>query len=151
MRRCSVNQSLDDHTLILQFLSGSETKDDKGRTVYFEEDSKRAIAARKALFKRLLSAAYVPCSADPLTHQIRQALALLLTPEDGWNERKIVFKFRKRGSRLNLDRRMEVTDFLLEREENGLTRERAVECAAKHFRLSRRQIFALRIPDPGSS
>jgi hypothetical protein len=144
VRSCGVKQSLDEHTLILQFLSGSETKDEKGRTVYFEEDSERAITAREALFKRLLSL-YVPCDADPLTPQIRQALALLFTPDDLWNERKIVFKFRKRGSRLNLDRRIEVMTFVEKHAQNGLTRERAVDLATKHFGLSRRQIFSLLI------
>jgi hypothetical protein len=141
-----LNQSLDDHSLILQFLSGPEAKDEKGRTVYFEEDSEPAITARKALFKRLLSYTYVPCSADPLTPQIRQALALLLTPEDGWNERTLVFKFRRRGRRFNLDRRLEVSSFVEKHEENGLTREHAVDRATKHFGLSRRQIFELLLP-----
>jgi hypothetical protein len=118
-----------EEALVLEYLSGSL----KPRS---PDESK----ARAAL-TRMLRAIDAGSVTDPLSFNIRQALASLFTPENGWSELQLVLKFRNRGNRLNLLESIEVAGHVLEMEQAGMNRERAVESASKKFDLSRRTVF----------
>jgi hypothetical protein len=108
--------SKDDEALILRFLSGFETTK-KGRpsTEYLKPGNFEETKARHALARQLLSTKAFS-DLDPLSFEIRQALASLFTPDEFFaSERTIELRRRRRGRARELNSSLAVGDFLWDR------------------------------------
>jgi hypothetical protein len=105
----------DDEALILKYLLGFETTDKKHRPVkrYFKPGSPEERKAREVLTRRFRS--IDACSGlDPLSINIRQALASVLTPDEFCtSERTIEFKrAKRRGRPMGLESKLAIGEFI---------------------------------------
>jgi hypothetical protein len=116
MHHAEVLMSKDDEALILKYLSGFETTK-KGRpsTEYLKPGNFEETKARRALARQLLSTKAFS-DLDPLSLEIRQALASLFTPDEFFaSERAIELRRRRRGRARELNSSRAVGDYLWNR------------------------------------
>jgi hypothetical protein len=134
----------DDETLILKYLSGFlSTETGRPSTEYLKPGGTEELAARAALARRLRSIDAFS-EIDPLTSNIRLALASLFATDEFPDERMIKIKrARRRGSPKNLDLTIAIGDFLLKRTRGKDPEkfESVVKEAQDKFGLKRRAIF----------
>jgi hypothetical protein len=127
--------------LVLKYLSGFLTTDKKGRPSrgYLKPGTPEELEARAALARRLRSVdASKP--ADPLTFNIRQALASLFATDEIPGMGTIEIKERHPSRSKKIIITLAVGDFLHARRRAGKL-ESHVEEAKKKFGLERRALF----------
>jgi hypothetical protein len=106
------------------------------RRRYLTEDSSDERRGFEAL-RRLLFTLY-----EDLDSSILAALACSLDPNSSSFERRLVFKFRKKGNRRDTGTDQEVADFVATRRDIGrLKNESAIQEAMTAFHLSRSAVF----------
>jgi hypothetical protein len=141
-----------DEALILKYLKGFETADEKGRptTGYLAPDTHEELMARRALTTLLRGIDPIPdepggYTIRPLGPAIREALAALFTPDDFCaSERTIKFKYRSR-QRPKIWENLKVGEFL-HREAENVKFDSAVAATMAKFSLSRTAVLnALRV------
>jgi hypothetical protein len=136
-----------DEALILRYLVGFETTDEKGRatTGYLEPDTQEELMARRALTTLLRGIDPIPDEPEaytirPLGPAIREALASVFTPDELLaSERTIKFKYRSRN-RPKIRETFAVGEFLHGEAENDKF-DNAVETTMAKFSLSRTAVL----------
>ena len=129
-----------DESQALMLLSGFVTEDNKlPRIDYLKPDSQEELAARAALAHLLRRPA-------PLTAELRKQLAALFDPVANVHpaiERRIVFRYRRRGKRPQHMRNTRIAHHIWDRLKSGWNVERAVENAIGRYNLSREEIYRI--------
>jgi hypothetical protein len=136
-----------DEALILKYLNGFKTTDEKSRPTvgYLEPDSEEELMARRALTTLLRGVDPIPdapgsSTIRPISSAIRDALASLFTPDEFCaSDRKIKFMDRYR-KRPKLREHLAVGEFL-HREAEKVKFESAVTAATVRFKLSRTAVL----------
>lgn len=125
----------DDEALAMQLFFGRRGQDKKGRVKkeYLVQDSPPERLAREALV-RLLT--YFTTNDGPI-----DVIAALCSALRGSPERRLVFKFQKKGNRPDLSGDIAVTLFVDRRRREGVKVESAVREAMEVFNLSRKAVF----------
>jgi hypothetical protein len=125
-----------DEVIAMQLFFGRRGHDKKGRVKkeYLVQDSPPERLAREALV-RLLT--YFTTKEAPI-----DVIAALCSALRGSAERRLVFKFQKKGNRPDLSGDIAVTLLVDRRRQEGVKVESAVREAMDVFDLSRKAVFA---------